>query len=79
MKRSQVSLGAAFVLAALAVSFWGARTPLRAQNNASFVSPDVPSDIPGGAPSASLQTAAVFAWQEFIALNWPASGCARHA
>jgi len=33
---------------------------------------DVPSDIPGGAQSASLRQAAVFAWQEFIALNWPA-------
>jgi hypothetical protein len=33
----------------------------------------VPSDIaPGGAQSASLQQAAAFAWQEFIALNWPA-------
>ena len=31
-----------------------------------------PSDIPGGAQSATLQSAAVFAWQEFIALNWPA-------
>ena len=31
-----------------------------------------PSDIPGGAASANLQSAAVFAWQEFIALNWPA-------
>ncbi|HEX8621457.1 MAG TPA: hypothetical protein VF718_05745 [Allosphingosinicella sp.] len=25
----------------------------------------------GGAPKASLQQAAAFAWQEFIALNWP--------
>ena len=31
-----------------------------------------PADIPGGAASATLQSAAVFAWQEFIALNWPA-------
>jgi hypothetical protein len=31
-----------------------------------------PTDIPGGAGSASLQSASVFAWQEFIALNWPA-------
>ncbi|HEV7903537.1 MAG TPA: hypothetical protein VGO96_06830 [Pyrinomonadaceae bacterium] len=29
----------------------------------------VPSDI---TPPASLQSAAIFAWQEFIALNWPA-------
>lgn len=31
-----------------------------------------PTDINGGAGSASLQDAGVFAWQEFIALNWPA-------
>ena len=31
-----------------------------------------PQDIPGGAASATLQSAAVFAWQEFVALNWPA-------
>lgn len=31
-----------------------------------------PTDIKNGAASASLQDAAVFAWQEFIALNWPA-------
>jgi hypothetical protein len=31
-----------------------------------------PSDIPNGAPGATLQQAAAFAWQEFIALNWPA-------
>ncbi len=36
------------------------------------VSPDVPADIPGGADQASLADAANFAWQEFIALNWPA-------
>ena len=36
------------------------------------ISPDVPADIPGGAAAASLADAANFAWQEFIALNWPA-------
>ncbi|MFN0213872.1 MAG: hypothetical protein ACKVT2_06410 [Saprospiraceae bacterium] len=38
------------------------------------ISPVVPSDIDitGGAPNATLSQAAVFAWQEFIALNWPA-------
>jgi hypothetical protein len=36
------------------------------------ISPDVPADIPGGATAASLADAANFAWQEFIALNWPA-------
>ncbi|AZC18922.1 hypothetical protein [Pseudomonas sp. CMR5c] len=43
-----------------------------AQSLAITVSPNVPRDIPGGAPQASLAAAAAFAWQEFIALNWPA-------
>ena len=38
------------------------------------VSPEVPADIPGGASQATLAQAAAFAWQEFIALNWPALG-----
>ncbi|MBC7777805.1 MAG: hypothetical protein H7246_20390 [Phycisphaerae bacterium] len=37
-----------------------------------IVQPGVPSDITGGAPNATLMQAALFAWQEFIALNWPA-------
>ena len=41
------------------------------------ISPDVPSDINGGAPNADLQEAAMFAWQEFIALNWPAESGTR--
>lgn len=36
------------------------------------INPTVPADIPGGAGSASLSQAAIFAWEEFIALNWPA-------
>jgi len=32
----------------------------------------LPADIPNGAPNATLQQSAAFAWQEFIALNWPA-------
>lgn len=36
------------------------------------VTPDVPSEIFGGANNASLTQAAEFAWNEFIALNWPA-------
>lgn len=31
-----------------------------------------PTDIPGGARNATQIAAATFAWQEFIALNWPA-------
>jgi hypothetical protein len=36
------------------------------------IDPALPSEIPGGAPAATLQQAAAFAWQEFIAVNWPA-------
>lgn len=39
------------------------------------VSSTVPQELNpagGGAPTASLAQAAAFAWQEFIALNWPA-------
>jgi hypothetical protein len=36
-----------------------------------LISPDVPHDVAGG-PSADIPTLAVFAWNEFIALNWPA-------
>jgi hypothetical protein len=36
------------------------------------IDPTLPSDIAGGAASATLQQSAAFAWQEFIALNWPA-------
>lgn len=35
------------------------------------ISPDIPTDIPGGVANADLTKAASFAWQEFIALNWP--------
>ena len=50
------------------------------------ISPDVPNELnppftgninppktPGGAPDASPEEASAFAWQEFIALNWPAA------
>ena len=33
--------------------------------------PDVPHDVPAG-PGATIQELAIFAWQEFIALNWVA-------
>jgi len=36
-----------------------------------FISPDVPHDVPSGR-SASEQDLAIFAWREFIALNWVA-------
>src|SRR5262245_17802981 len=46
-----------------------------AQSPSIQILPAVPTDIdvPGGAPNADLTQAAVFAWQEFIALNWPAA------
>jgi hypothetical protein len=37
------------------------------------ISPNLPPDIPDGAGNATITDAAVFAWQEFIALNWPAA------
>jgi hypothetical protein len=43
-------------------------TPLLPPN---FISPEVPHDVPTG-PSASIQDLAIFAWREFIALNWVA-------
>ncbi len=37
-----------------------------------LITSELPADIPGGAEHATLDTAARFAWQEFVALNWPA-------
>lgn len=37
------------------------------------ISSTVPADISSGAPDATLTQAARFAWEEFIALNWPAT------
>lgn len=68
-------------------AFIGSLTAVFAQAPPISISPDVPSDIstpaftgmvgiaggPGGAPSASPEDASKFAWQEFIALNWPSS------
>lgn len=59
-------LGLALALGALPAT---AQTPPAPVITVSHV---LPTDIPGGAPNATLQQAAVFAWQEFIALNWPA-------
>lgn len=41
------------------------------------ITPTPPADISGGAVAASLEAAAAFAWQEFIALNWPAKAGVR--
>jgi hypothetical protein len=47
--------------------------PVSAQNAfpPNFISSDVPHDVAAGS-SADIQTLAVFAWNEFIALNWVA-------
>ncbi len=50
-------------------------SPAPATANPITVSADVPKELNeagGGAPKATMQQAAAFAWQEFIALNWPA-------
>jgi hypothetical protein len=59
-------------LAALMVATPATRSTAQAPVPAITVGPVVPTDIPGGAPNAKLTAAAAFAWQEFIALNWPA-------
>jgi hypothetical protein len=66
------ALGA--LLGGLALLSLGAPHPVQGQGVEITVSNGyaVPADIPGGAQTATLEDAAVFAWQEFIALNWPA-------
>jgi hypothetical protein len=70
------------LVAALAAMAWGC---LQADDKpagqgepaafaSTFPSSEVPDDILGGAPNANLGEAAVFAWREFVALNWPARG-----
>ena len=52
------------------VSGLAAQTPIPI-----IISPKVPNELNpdgGGAPNATPDQAAAFAWQEFIALNWPA-------
>lgn len=46
-----------------------------AASNAITINSVVPNELNpqnGGAPRATMSQAAYFAWQEFIALNWPA-------
>ena len=61
-------------LAGLTLSICFGSGGLAAGQVAIDVNPVLPSEIAvaGGAPAATLQQAAAFAWQEFIALNWPA-------
>ena len=51
----------------LAVPSASAQVPLPPN----FISPNVPHDVPTGS-GASIQDLAIFAWREFIALNWVA-------
>src|SRR5216683_7560805 len=71
-------------VAAFALLTMGSLGILHAQTygNGITISADVPSELnppfaagppsTGGAPAATPEQAAAFAWQEFIALNWPA-------
>lgn len=77
-----VALGVAVALALVAGQQWTKRVDAAGQAPTSgappiVVQPNLPADIPGGAQNASLAQAAAFAWQEFIALNWPAQAGVR--
>jgi hypothetical protein len=81
---SKLGLAVALVLAGTALDAKPAKhaTPAKkpmqagAKLNVTFppISPTAPPDIPvrGGAANATITDAATFAWQEFIAFNWPA-------
>ncbi len=74
MRKTLIPLtAAAFAIAViLAVAYSTTRSSAQTPLPTITVGPAVPGDIPRGAPSAQLAQAAAFAWQEFIALNWPA-------
>ena len=71
--RAAAGLGAVVALGALCCD--GATSRAAAETALRFpaLSSQLPADIPGGAGKATITDAAVFAWQEFIALNWPAA------
>ncbi|MFC5323341.1 hypothetical protein [Bradyrhizobium oligotrophicum] len=71
--RAAAGLGAVVALAALCCD--GTACYAQAETAIRFptLSSQLPADIPGGAGNATITDAAVFAWQEFIALNWPAA------
>src|ERR1700743_3495104 len=66
----------AFVVGCLIVSrLLKHETAHAAESDSIVISSTVPSELNeqhGGAPAATLQQAANFAWEEFIALNWSA-------
>ena len=66
-----------FVLAVLSpiIAYQQSATLAQAQSNQIVIDPIMPTELNddgGGAPNATLEQAAVFAWQEFIAAVWPA-------
>ena len=82
---ASVSLAAFVLLVSAAIAGCSGKQPapevnLATSSSASTtISPTVPSELnppftktSGGAPKATVDQAAAFAWQEFIALNWPA-------
>jgi hypothetical protein len=73
-RRSAVRQALGALLGGLALLSLGAPPPVQGQGVPITVTNGyvVPADIPGGAQAATLEEAAAFAWQEFIALNWPA-------
>ena len=75
LRRSSVRQALRALLGGLALLSLGAPHPVQGQGVEITVSNGyvVPADIPGGAQAATLEDAAAFAWQEFIALNWPAA------
>ncbi len=64
-------VGAGLVLlAAITLPGCSGPTPAAAAGNGITISPEVPNELP--AANNKLSDAATFAWNEFIALNWPA-------
>ena len=56
----------------LAVILVGGCDSSNSNQQAFQISSELPTDIEGGAPNASFEEAALFAWRQFIALSWPA-------
>lgn len=81
-KAARASLGASAIVAVCAAAMAGSAAPKSKTAAAAppipaiQVVPQVPQELNpqgGGAPAATLAQAAAFAWQEFIALSWPAA------
>jgi hypothetical protein len=66
----------AVAFSSVAIGLLGAFAPAQAQSvcpQEVTVSPTIPRDVCGGVfKNDSPQNAAIFAWQAFVALNWPA-------